>query len=74
MSGFIPAGAENQMSEWEMFQEEYEDSCRSRSGPSSAPKLKKQLKPVMTDRTEVLIDSKNIIKFSAFNGILTISV
>jgi hypothetical protein len=29
---------------------------------------------VMTDRTEVLIDSKNIIKFSAFNGILTISV
>ncbi len=77
MSGFIPAGVEKQMSEWQIFQEEYEKSCRLHSGPSqsrsslsSTSKLKKQLKPMMTDRIEVLIDSKNIKKFSAFNGML----
>jgi hypothetical protein len=59
MSGFIPAGAQKVTSEWQIFQEEYEKSCRSHSSPSSASKLKKQLKLVMTDRTEVLIDSKN---------------
>jgi sortase (surface protein transpeptidase) len=73
ISGFIPAVAEKQMSEWQIFKEEYEKSYRSHSGPSSAPKLKKQLKPMMTDRTGVLIDSENIKKLSALNGMLTIS-
>jgi hypothetical protein len=56
-SGFIPAGAEQDL-------DDFQYSQTSTLGSKPKP----QLKPLLTDRSEVIVDTKYLKKFSPYSG------
>jgi hypothetical protein len=64
-SGFIPAGAEK---DFDDFQYSQPSTSNSSQYEYIGSKPKPQLKPLLTDRSEVLVDTKYLKKFSPYSG------
>jgi hypothetical protein len=64
-SGFIPAGAEKDLDDLKCSEP---STSKSSQYKYIGSKSKPQLKPLLCDRSEVIVDTKYLKKFSPYSG------